>query len=286
MKRFYSYQSILNFINTYSILVAIGSLSSYLFFSNLFDIKPNYVLALGLSLSLWIIYTLDHLLDGLSIGKDASSIRHREHFLKHKQMIRWMLFGLIILIGLSFWVPQVYYGYVLFLFILTLLHFCINYFLSRKYTFLRYLKEIFVALVVTIGFVITPLVGNEESLNLTQLIYIFIIFYFINLSNLLIFSFFDRDRDHRDNILTIAHLYSHRKLKRLIYLGIGMSTTILVISYINGHLTLISFFVFASMQLTLLFITSFPSYFKFSDRYRFFGDLIYLYPIVVFPFLG
>ena len=286
MKRFYSYQSILNFINTYSILVAIGSLSSYLFFSNLFDIKPNYVLALGLSLSLWIIYTLDHLLDGLSIGKDASSIRHREHFLKHKQMIRWMLFGLIILIGLSFWVPQVYYGYVLFLFILTLLHFCINYFLSRKYTFLRYLKEIFVALVVTIGFVITPLVGNEESLNLTQLIYIFIISYFINLSNLLIFSFFDRDRDHRDNILTIAHLYSHRKLKRLIYLGIGMSTTILVISYINGHLTLISFFVFASMQLTLLFITSFPSYFKFSDRYRFFGDLIYLYPIVVFPFLG
>ena len=286
MKRFYSYQSILNFINTYSILVAIGSLSSYLFFSNLFDVKPNYVLALGLSLSLWIIYTLDHLLDGLSIGKDASSIRHREHFLKHKQMVRWMLFGLIILIGLSFWVPQVYYGYVLFLFILTLLHFCINYFLSRKYTFLRYLKEIFVALVVTIGFVITPLIGNEESLNLTQLIYIFIIFYFINLSNLLIFSFFDRDRDHRDNILTIAHLYSHRKLKRLIYLGIGMSTTILVISYINGHLTLISFFVFASMQLTLLFITSFPSYFKFSDRYRFFGDLIYLYPIVVFPFLG
>lgn len=286
MKRFYSYQSILNFINTYSILVAIGSLSSYLFFSNLFDVKPNYVLALGLSLSLWIIYTLDHLLDGLSIGKDASSIRHREHFLKHKQMIRWMLFGLIILIGLSFWVPQVYYGYVLFLFILTLLHFCINYFLSRKYTFLRYLKEIFVALVVTIGFIITPLIGNEESLNLTQLIYIFIIFYFINLSNLLIFSFFDRDRDHRDNMLTIAHLYSHRKLKRLIYLGIGMSTTILVISYINGHLTLISFFVFASMQLTLLFITSFPSYFKFSDRYRFFGDLIYLYPIVVFPFLG
>jgi hypothetical protein len=286
VKRFYSYQLILNFINTYSILVAIGSLSSYLFFSNLFDVKPNYVLALGLSLSLWIIYTLDHLLDGLSIGKDASSIRHREHFLKHKQMIRWMLFGLIILIGLSFWVPQVYYGYVLFLFILTLLHFCINYFLSRKYTFLRYLKEIFVALVVTIGFVITPLIGNEESLNLTQLIYIFIIFYFINLSNLLIFSFFDRDRDHRDNMLTIAHLYSHRKLKRLIYLGIGMSTTILVISYINGHLTLISFFVFASMQLTLLFITSFPSYFKFSDRYRFFGDLIYLYPIVVFPFLG
>ena len=286
MKRFYSYQSILNFINTYSILVAIGSLSSYLFFSNLFDVKPNYVLALGLSLSLWIIYTLDHLLDGLSIGKDASSIRHREHFLKHKQMIRWMLFGLIILIGLSFWVPQVYYDYVLFLFILTLLHFCINYFLSRKYTFLRYLKEIFVALVVTIGFVITPLIGNEESLNLTQLIYIFIIFYFINLSNLLIFSFFDRDRDHRDNMLTIAHLYNHRKLKRLIYLGIGMSTTILVISYINGHLTFISFFVFASMQLTLLFITSFPSYFKFSDRYRFFGDLIYLYPIVVFPFLG
>ena len=115
MKRFKSYQSILDFINTYSILVALGSFSSYLFFSNLFNVKPNYVLALGLSIGLWIIYTLDHLLDGLSIGNKASSIRHREHFLKHKLIIFWILFGLIILIGLSFWLTKIYYGYVLFL---------------------------------------------------------------------------------------------------------------------------------------------------------------------------
>lgn len=285
MKRFYSYQSILNFINTYSILVALGSLSSYLFFSNLFDVKPNYVLASGLSLSMWIIYTLDHLLDGLGIGKNASSIRHREHFLRQKQIIRWIISGSIIIIGLSFWVPRVYYSYVLFLSILTFLHFCINYFLSRKYKFLRYLKEIFVALVVTIGFVVTPLIGNEVSLNLPQLTYIFIIFYFINLSNLLIFSFYDRDRDQRDNMLTIAHLYSRSKFRSLIYLGIGISMIMLIISYINCHLTSIIFFVFVSMQLTLLCITIFSSYFKFNDRYRFFGDLIYLYPIVVFPSL-
>jgi hypothetical protein len=41
-----------------------------------------------------------------------------------------------------------------------------------------------------------------------------------------------------------------------------------------------------SMHLTLLGITIYPSYFRTKDRYRFFGDLIYLYPFVVFPFLG
>lgn len=286
MKRFKSYQSILDFINTYSILVALGSFSSYLFFSNLFNVKPNYVLALGLSIGLWIIYTLDHLLDGLSIGNKASSIRHREHFLKHKLIIFWILFGLIILIGLSFWLAKIYYSYVLFLCVLTLIHFCINYFLSLKYTVLRYLKEAFIALVVTIGFVVTPLIGNESTLVINQLIYAFIIFYFINLSNLLIFSSFDKDRDQKDNMITIAHLYSLSKLRRLIYFGIGTSITVSIVSFSIGFITGVSFFVFMSMHLTLLGITIYPSYFRTKDRYRFFGDLIYLYPFVVFPFLG
>jgi 4-hydroxybenzoate polyprenyltransferase len=151
---------------------------------------------------------------------------------------------------------------------------------------LRYLKEAFIALVVTIGFVVTPLIGNESTLVINQLIYAFIIFYFINLSNLLIFSSFDKDRDQKDNMITIAHLYSLSKLRRLIYFGIGTSITVSIVSFSIGFITGVSFFVFMSMHLTLLGITIYPSYFRTKDRYRFFGDLIYLYPFVVFPFLG
>ncbi len=286
MKRNYSYHSFFNFINTYSILVAVGSFSSYLFFSDLFNIKPNYIVASGLSIGLWVIYTLDHLLDGLSIGGNASSVRHREHFLKHKQIARLILFGSISLIVLSFWLPETYYSYIVFLCVVTSLHFWINYTLSVRFIALRHFKEVFVAFVVTIGFVITPILEAQPFKDVNQLIYIFIFFYLINLSNLFLFSYFDKERDQKDNMITIAHFYGLDKLRWLIYLGVGVSFIVLVISYMHGYISGVSFLIFLAMQTTLLGIIIFPSFFRTNDRYRFFGDLIYLYPLITFSFLG
>lgn len=286
MKRNYSYHSFFNFINTYSILVAVGSFSSYLFFSDLFNVKPNYIVASGLSIGLWVIYTLDHLLDGLSIGVNASSVRHREHFLKHKLITRLILSGLLSLIGLSFWLPETYYNYIVFLCVLTLLHFWINYTLSVRFIALRYFKEVFVAFVVTIGFVITPTFEAQSDINVNQVICVFLFFYLINLSNLFLFSYFDKERDQKDNMITIAQFYGLEKLRGLIYLGIGVSFIVLVISFMYGHIVGVSFLIFLAMQTTLLGIIIFPSFFRTNDRYRFFGDLIYLYPLITFSFLG
>ncbi|MCH1473777.1 MAG: hypothetical protein L7V85_07670 [Bacteroidia bacterium] len=286
MKRNYSHHSFFNFINTYSILVAVGSFSSYLFFSDLFNVKPNYIVASGLSIGLWVIYTLDHLLDGLSIGGNASSVRHREHFLKHKLITRLILSGLLSLIGLSFWLPETYYSYILFLCMLTSLHFWINYTLSVRFIALRYFKEVFVAFVVTIGFVITPTFEAQSDINANQVICVFLFFYLINLSNLFLFSYFDKERDQKDNMITIAQFYGLEKLRGLIYLGIGVSFIVLVISFMYGYIVGVSFFIFLAMQTTLLGIIVFPSFFRTNDRYRFFGDLIYLYPLITFSFLG
>ena len=286
MKRNYSHHSFFNFINTYSILVAVGSFSSYLFFSDLFNVKPNYIVASGLSIGLWVIYTLDHLLDGLSIGVNASSVRHREHFLKHKLITRLILSGLLSLIGLSFWLPETYYSYILFLCMLTSLHFWINYTLSVRFIALRYLKEVFVAFVVTIGFVITPTLEAQSVIDVNQVICVFLFFYLINLSNLFLFSYFDKERDQKDNVITIAQFYGLEKLRGLIYLGIGVSFIVLVISFMYGHIVGVSFLIFLAMQTTLLGIIIFPSFFRTNDRYRFFGDLIYLYPLITFSFLG
>jgi len=285
VKRSYLYLSIYNFINTYSVFVAVGSLSSYLFFSKLLDIKPNYIVATGLSIGLWVIYTFDHLLDGLRLGDKASSTRHREHFLKLKQITRLVIIGLASLIGLSFWVPFIYYNYIVFLCVLTLIHFLINYNLSIRFVVLRYFKEVFIAFVVTIGFVITPVLELHSSIDMNQLIYVFMLFYFINLSNLLIFSYFDNELDKKDNITTIVHFFGLVKLRGLIYSGIALSFIILTISYMNEEINEVSFYVFLSMQVTLMGIIIFPSFFGTNERYRFFGDLIYLYPIAIFPFL-
>jgi 4-hydroxybenzoate polyprenyltransferase len=252
----------------------------------LFNVKPNYIVASGLSIGLWVIYTLDHLLDGLSIGVNASSVRHREHFLKHKLITRLILSGLLSLIGLSFWLPETYYSYILFLCMLTSLHFWINYTLSVRFIALRYFKEVFVAFVVTIGFVITPTFEAQSDINVNQVICVFLFFYLINLSNLFLFSYFDKERDQKDNMITIAQFYGLEKLRGLIYIGIGVSFIVLVISFMYGYIVGVSFLIFLAMQTTLIGIIIFPSFFRTNDRYRFFGDLIYLYPLITFSFLG
>jgi hypothetical protein len=60
----------------------------------------------------------------------------------------------------------------------------------------------------------------------------------------------------------------------------------LAISYMYGYISGVSFLIFLAMQTTLLGIIIFPSFFRTNDRYRFFGDLIYLYPLITFSFLG
>ncbi len=87
-------------------------------------------------------------------------------------------------------------------------------------------------------------------------------------------------------MITIAHFYGLDKLRWLIYLGIGVSFIVLVISYMYGYISGVSFLIFLAMQTTLLGIIIFPSFFRTNDRYRFFGDLIYLYPLITFSFLG
>jgi 4-hydroxybenzoate polyprenyltransferase len=133
--------------------------------------------------------------------------------------------------------------------------------------------------------VITPVLELHSSIDMNQLIYVFMLFYFINLSNLLIFSYFDNELDKKDNITTIVHFFGLVKLRGLIYSGIALSFIILTISYMNEEINEVSFYVFLSMQVTLMGIIIFPSFFGTNERYRFFGDLIYLYPIAIFPFL-
>ena len=169
---------------------------------------------------------------------------------------------------------------------LTSLHFWINYTLSVRFIALRYFKEVFVAFVVTIGFVITPTFEAQSDINANQVICVFLFFYLINLSNLFLFSYFDKERDQKDNMITIAQFYGLEKLRGLIYLGIGVSFIVLVISFMYGHIVGVSFLIFLAMQTTLLGIIIFPSFFRTNDRYRFFGDLIYLYPLITFSFLG
>ena len=117
--------SFIHFVNTYSIWVSLGSFSSYLFFSRIYEVKPNMLVALGLCLGVWFIYTLDHLLDALNLKENASTRRHTIHYVHQKRIKTILVFVAIILGIMAFYVPKVYYTFCGLLVALTGLHFLI-----------------------------------------------------------------------------------------------------------------------------------------------------------------
>lgn len=278
------YSQFIRFVNTYSIWVALGSYSTYLFFCKIFSSSPNYVIALGLALGVWFIYTLDHLLDGIKLKDGAVTIRHRVHFDHRMYIKRLLIVVALILMALGYWVPAGYYSFIALLAALTLFHFVINYLVPQRVKKLLFLKEVFIAFVVSIGLATSATMGDGMT-NASENTIPFWILLFINLGNIILFSYFDREADHRSKTLSIAGLYSDKTLKRIIYLCLLVSIGLGIWDMFNEKIALSSFSIFLLMQITLLVIAVFSEKFKTNDLYRFWGDFIYVYPLFALPFL-
>jgi hypothetical protein len=285
MRRKIFQEKFIDFINTFSIWVVLGSFSTYLFFGMLYGLKPNYDVGLILSLSMWVIYTIDHLIDGYKLKEQAFSIRHKQHYLYKNWLIVFTIISSIVICYLVFFkMPKHYFqmGYVLLG--LTIFHFVINSLIKRRAKNRVFLKEVFISFVVTLGFAGLPLGSN--NLIIPDGLYILVLSFFcINLSNLLLFSYFDFESDERSNFLSAAHVYGKEVSRKVAYiLNISSLLAIGVLAF-NNLFQIGALMVLVLMNLTLLFIALNPSTFKDKDRYRFYGDLIYLYPVVILPFL-
>jgi hypothetical protein len=66
-----------------SIDVAVGAVCSSVWFAIMFGVKPGGVAFTALGLTVWLIYTLDHLMDARTIKNKATAKRyqfHQQHF--------------------------------------------------------------------------------------------------------------------------------------------------------------------------------------------------------------
>ena len=88
--------SVYRLLNILSIDVAAGAVICALFFARLFEvqIKPYGLISLGLTV--WIIYTADHLLDGIKTHHRAATKRHQFHQYHFKVLCVVMIVAIII----------------------------------------------------------------------------------------------------------------------------------------------------------------------------------------------
>ena len=281
LKNNFSFTSI---VNSFSIWVFLGSFCTSQFFAKSFDSQFTWQSSLVLALSVWIIYTLDHILDGKKLKSQSKTLRHYVHFRYQK----WFFYAILcVALFAGSLVIQHLTKHVIkagmVIAILTAFYLATNQWLMNKkpsYTKI-FIKEIIIAFVVMLGFAWLPITNGQFIWSSSPTFYMPLgVFFFINLINLLTFSRFDFRADSLSRFLSITRIIGVRKTRLTITALLVFTTVAVILSVLLNWIAIAMFLVFILMLSTLWIINLMPQFFSLYERYRFWGDFVFVIPML------
>jgi len=257
-------------INILSLDVAAGAMICSSFFARIttVEILPQGLASLGLTV--WIIYTADHLLDAMKLKHEAATERHRFHQ-RHFKLLAFLLV-MVILVDLT----QIYFiRSIVFVSGLGLTFFVGVYFIIQRQV--AFLKEFLGTLLYTGGVLLIPYsLNNQWNLQVILLIVQFGIIVWINL---LLFSWIDKPKDEKDKHRSFATIFGLSFTKGILVSLFGVVAILSAFQFVLFSSGLKATGIVTLMAAVLLIIFLRKDYFEKEDRYRFLGDAIFLLPI-------
>jgi 4-hydroxybenzoate polyprenyltransferase len=259
------------FINILSLDVAAGAVICASFFARVMNIEilPQGLISLGLTV--WIIYTADHLLDAKKLKQEASTRRHRFH----QQHFKILLLLLVAAVFLD--VTQIYFiRSIVFVAGLSLAFFVGIYFLIQQR--IGSFKELLGTLLYTGGVLLVPLsIKHQLSSSVILLIIQFSIIVWINL---LLFSWIDKPRDEKDKHHSFATTFGFIVTRRILLLLFSIAAVLIVVQLVMFPINTLAAWILSLMTMFLLLIFLKKDFFEAEDRYRLLGDAVFLLPII------
>lgn len=257
------------FVNNLSIDVSLGAVICALFFSNVLqaDVRPAAFIALGITV--WIIYTADHLLDAVKLKGPASTDRHRFHQRNFGVMVFFLLLAFTAVIVCIFYMRPLVLGAGILIGALVCVYLVIN----RK---LGFMKESAGAVFYTTGIVMPAVILSHAQVTLPHALLIlqFLVTAWINM---LLFSLFDTENDEADNRISFSTVLGERHTVNLLKMLFALCT-VFVAAQLVMHFAR-SVVILAVMDLVLFAIFACDKHFRINDRYRLAGDAVFLFPI-------
>ena len=262
-----------------SIDVVIGSLFCGVLVVKLLRIDLGFSWWFVLPISVWIIYTLDHIIDGYKLKENVHTSRHYFHFQYFKPLIYILLIVAVInlILVLFFLEKQIVIFGVIAAFITGLYLFGVYVFRKKRSWFFQ--KELFVAIVYTIG-----IWGGPASLiafNLLPFQWLcLIVFFILVFTDLLIFSLYESEADRLDGHNTLALNLGKKGIEKLIFINIVLVflISIALIIFSQDQIVLVSAKIFMIMGFTLACLIVFQNKLSKNSLYRYLGELVFWLP--------
>ena len=237
-----------------------------------FGQKLSFYFYLLLFLTVWLIYTADHMADAIKAGKRILSQRHYFHKLHFVKLVLTMPVLAMVILTLAFKflpLPVLTSGFSLGLL-------CLGY-LIYSYVFKNYFipREIMVACLYTAG----VLFGSVSSyVSVYQTIFLFAITFIFAWNNILLFAVVSKDEDIKSGFSSIAGRLNHNMINFIFYTGIILNFVIPLTGIIVFPHKSIFFFIL--ILLNILFIMVKESRDRLSNYglFRITGEALFIVP--------
>lgn len=260
--------SLFRYIRWLSLDIALGGAILVLFVGEQFQLEIGIPIQSAVFLSIWIIYTIDHMRDANRMP-DPSMGRHKFHK-KEFRSIRWLL-GIMIIGGL---INLYYLPLRIIVFGIAIVGIVLIYFIVQKKLLLVGAKELVIAIIYSISMFLYPMsiiqFGSSEWLMLAELT-------LLAYSNLLLISMIEWEQDQQDKTDSIMSFLSKRSVRLLVFLilvFLGFVASYQMIAMYNVY----QLFILLASCVYLL-IAMLPERLKKNERYRWLSDAVFLFPI-------
>jgi hypothetical protein len=259
-------------INILSLDVVAGAVVSALFFARVFEVKILPYGIAALALTVWIIYTTDHLRDAHRIQSTASSARHQFH----QKYFNTLTIAALIAVAMDS-VMLFFIRKQVFIWGLWLIGFVGIYLLIERSVY--FLKEFFIAIMYTVGVLLLSMAVTLNPVNVFH-IGLIVQFFLLALCNLLIFSCYDVEIDRKDNLSSFVTAFGVQFTRRVV-LFLMISFAVINISTILFSNYQVYGSIFSLMMIMLMIIFFARNRFSKNEYFRLVGDSIFLFPALI-----
>ena len=254
-----------------SLDITMGSVVMTLFVAEILEVNISLSMVIGLAIAIWLIYTVDHLLDAYKSKEGVSNPRHAFHQRHFKALIS--IAAVVLVLGLwnIKYLPLRTLEIGGMLALLSLIYLLYSYHSKRGVN-----KELFAALVYGFGVSVAPL--SMLKYFQTEYLWTVLIIVLLAYSNLLIISDYESHVDREDNQQSVALRLDNRWFKKVITISL-MLCFLLTQAYWFETANTLAYLIFMLMLLVLSALYIKPKWFSKGLLYRILGDGIFFLPI-------
>lgn len=266
---------IYRYLHFLSIDIVLGALASSCFAAKLFGSNPGTIWWITLALTVWLLYTGNHMLDAL---RNKKKVERELHYfmLKHRKLLIYSL-GVVAVVNFVLIInllDRELFKYALILAGLVLLFYAMRHVL-RKNRILQVPGEFFVMLLYMAGTWLGPAVALEASFEAGHGM-IALIFLGILLMNLGVISLYDIKLDSRMGIASLANLLGIKRTRNLL-LGTAIAIYLVsILQFLVFEMDRYSQYalILTGMCTILLLVLYYPSRFRKNDYFRLAADAV------------